>query len=239
MFIIPMAGDGLRFKDNGYKKLKPTLEICGRTLFFWSLSSFINYKNDHFIFITRKEHQLKTFIHAECAKLKISNFEIIELDKKTKGQAETVYKVTKDSYLKDLFIFNIDTILTNFNIPIWLKQCDGYIECFKATDPKYSYIQIENSSVLSVKEKVTISDNASNGLYYFKTSHIYNESYENYLQHDFYIAPMYNHLIANKKIILCNQIEQSDLIILGTPAEFEGRDNKEKLLIHAKKKQII
>ena len=239
MFIIPLAGDGLRFKNNGYEKLKPTLDIFDKSLFFWSLSSFIDYKNDSFIFIIRKEHQLKKFIRTECAKLMINNFEIIELDKKTKGQAETVYKVTKDNYIEDLFIFNTDTVLTNFNIPTWLKECDGYVEYFKSTDPKYSYFQIEDKSVLLVKEKVAISDNASNGLYYFKNSYIYNESYERYIENDFYIAPLYNYLIERKYIIHSNEIDQLDLIILGTPTEYEDERNKERLLMYAKNKKIL
>ena len=55
----------------------------------------------------------------------------------------------------------------------------------------------------------------------------------------FISRPLYNYLIERKYIIHSNEIDQSDLIILGTPTEYEDERNKERLLMYAKNKKIL
>lgn len=239
MFIIPLAGDGQRFKDAGYKKIKPQLTIFDKSLFFWSISSFHNYNDNEFVFITRKEHCLKEFIKLQCQLLSINNYSIFELKNETKGQAETVYSYTKYNTADHIFIFNIDTVLTNFSIPSWIGQYDGYLEYFINSSPNFSYIDLNCNNVTSVQEKKVISKNASNGFYYFKNSSIFNLAYENYSLNNFFIGPLYNYLIANNYKIRGNKISNKELIILGTPDDFGDEDKKLKLFNYGKKNKLI
>ena len=77
---------------------------------------------------------------------------------------------------------------------------------------------------LQTKEKERISDNATIGLYYFKSGTIYKEAYENTEQQKIekYIAPMYNYIINKNKKVFIHDIPTDAIIPLGTPADVES-----------------
>lgn len=52
--IIPMTGNGSRFKKAGYKNLKPFINILNKPLIEWVVKMFPNEEN--IVFICREEH---------------------------------------------------------------------------------------------------------------------------------------------------------------------------------------
>ena len=233
MFVIPMAGLSSRFSEKGYKKFKYELPLKldglkGDYVFDFCLNSFSNYfASDLFVFITREIKQ-KKFIVSRINKLRIKNYKIINLQKVTRGQAETVYIGLKKILLdENIYIFNIDTILLNFNKKI-NNIYDGLIETFIGKGDQWSFVSINKKNlVIKTAEKKRISKYCSNGLYYFKNKEIYNSAFKEYKKSfprnkELYIAPIYNKLIKNNYIIKNKLIPKKNIIFVGTPEEYES-----------------
>ena len=55
--IMPMAGEGLRFTNAGYKKPKPLIDINGKPMFIRSAQCMPD--ADLWIFICQKKHSIK------------------------------------------------------------------------------------------------------------------------------------------------------------------------------------
>ncbi|MBT0881595.1 capsular biosynthesis protein, partial [Campylobacter sp. 2018MI27] len=174
----------------------------------------------------------------ECKKLNLKTYMVIELDFDTLGQAHTVYLGLEKSNIKDdILIFNIDTIRPNFQLPNeeFLANCDGYLEVFEADGDNWSFILPGTDNlVLKTTEKERISSLCSSGLYYFKNSNDFITIFQTMLannetsRNEYYIAPMYNYLIKDKKSIKYYQIKQNEIIPCGTPNEYEMIIKKRK-----------
>jgi NDP-sugar pyrophosphorylase family protein len=232
--VISMAGLSSRFKREGYIVPKYMLYIGNKSLFNLSVSSFQNYfKSFSFKFIILDVFDTKTFIERECELLGIDKFEIIILDKPTKGQAETVYMGLKQMQISmesPFFIFNIDTFRDLFILPDDLDKLDGYLEVFEGEGANWSYAKTENvnsTKVVETAEKNEISNFCSTGLYFFKSFGLFEIAYLNYYflsqiynSNELYIAPIYNYLIGQGNNIHINLIESQKVTFCGTPSEY-------------------
>lgn len=89
--IIPMAGQSSRFYNAGYKTPKYRLMIDGKSVFYHSLESFHNFKNNYYLFIGVKGRLDISFVKGELNLLGIDDYDIVLLDEMTNGQAETVF----------------------------------------------------------------------------------------------------------------------------------------------------
>ena len=237
IIAITMAGEGSRFKLAGSKLPKYQIKVKNKTLFEWSmmsLGSFID-SNWKFVFIAREEHNPVNFIKQYCKKLNIKAEDIILLSKNTDGQASTA-KIVADKYPSDIIsfaIFNIDTYVSkNFlnykDIPI---KKDGWIPCFNGSGDMWSFVKTdENHIAIEVREKKRISNNASIGFYWFKSTNQYAHYYNKYYdsneveKHEKYIAPIFNSLIKDNKEILVSLLPLENIHILGTPEQVDNFD---------------
>lgn len=230
--VIPMAWAGSRFIDAGYDLPKPLIDVKGKPMLQRATDSFNFLKETYdlqFIFIVLKEH-VQNFKIDTYIKENYENPIIIELDKITRGQAETVLQAkTYINSLNKLIIYNADTYssydLENF--PINNKKLEGIIPCFTSNDPRYSYAKLDAYDYVSeVKEKVVISNHATNGLYYFRKGIDFVNAAEkmiekNNLQNgEFYVGPLYNDLIKTGKRIQIAPVKENR--ILGTPEELQS-----------------
>ena len=230
-FVIPMAGRGQRFKDEGYALPKMLIEAKGKTLLEWSVDSLPTELCTRLIFVLLKEHmenhQLVDFIKSKYS----GSYDLyfVKLDEVTRGQAETVLKAKEFlNTSTDLLIFNIDTAFTSPSLISNLldKDCDGVLGAFldKSDSTKYSYAKLgDKENIVEVAEKVHISNNALTGLYHFKRTNDFIRIAEQHIKDnltskgEFYIAPMYNELIKEGKSLKLDFV--SELHILGTPEE--------------------
>lgn len=229
--IITMAGLGSRFRKAGYNVPKFMIEAKEKTLFEWSIESLKNFREDaKFLFIVREEDNANDFIKEKCSKMNIKNYEIINLDHLTSGQAETA-KIAVDKCNPDdeIMVYNIDTYID----PDYFKRSDilgdGCIPCFNAPGEHWSFVKLdEKGRAIDVREKVKISDNASVGAYYFKSAKEYERIYDSYYKGEEnlekgerYIAPMYNALIKEGKDVRITLIPYEAVKCLGTPEELD------------------
>lgn len=225
-----MAGAGSRFLQAGYKTPKYLIEWKGKTLLEYSLSSLPLEIAENVVFLVLESHILKYSITEKISKmLKSIRFEIIKIPQITRGQADTVLyakEIINDD--KDLVIYNIDTYFKSDTLIEFLtdknKKYDGILGSFKGSGNKWSYASIDkNNFVTKTAEKKPISKNALTGLYHFTRGSDFVRIAEKHIKNglkiknEFYIAPMYNDLIAeNKKFILDFVTE---FIPLGTPED--------------------
>lgn len=236
-----MAGLSSRFFKAGYDVPKYQLKLPnGRTMFEWAVLSFERYfKTEFFIFIVRDVYNSAAFVNEMAEKLGIINFEIVQLERETIGQAETVYlglvnsKKIEQLRSDPIYIFNIDSCRHDFIKPDWVDSCDGYLEVFKGNGDHWSFIEIDSENkVIKTTEKVRISDLCSDGLYYFKCVQIFIDLVEHALntnllfKGELYIAPLYNILIEKGSNICYELIEPSLIEFCGTPKEYIDISNK-------------
>lgn len=229
MILITMAGLSRRFQDAGYKTPKYALELHGRTVFDWAVSSFEHYfKTDYFLFVIRPDDFAEQFIERAISDLGIRDYAICRLDEDTSGQAETAYRALKP-YQNDfpVTIFNIDTFRFDFRHPDFIGDCDGYLEVFCGEGEHWSFVAPgPDKSVVKTTEKDRISSLCSDGLYYFKSQRTFCSVFEQSLKDndrvrgEFYIAPLYNRFIQSGARIKYQMIDQNQVAFCGTPTEY-------------------
>ena len=244
MIVIPMAGLSSRFKKAGYNVPKYMLKAHNKTIFEHAVNSFKNYfDTQNFLFIALNMHGTEQFINDKCMSLGIKNYKVVFLDRPTKGQAETVYLGLKQydkTFKQDITIFNIDTFRPNFSYPEILdfSKIDGYLETFIGSGTNWSNILPDNTCSMRVKftaEKQEISEYCCTGLYYFSSADVFCKAFEEYTKinvqdvdaGEYYIAPLYNILIANGLDIFYSVIEKNKIIFCGIPDEYITFKNKE------------
>lgn len=235
--LIPMAGLSSRFLNAGFTLPKYMLYIKDKSLFYLSVESFKKYfKTCRFVFVARDVYDTQTFIKNECKLLGIENFTTVILDTYTKGQAETVsigIERAKVPASESILIFNIDTIRKDFSLPECANKCDGYLECFIGSGANWSYAKTVDgtveSKVIETAEKKEISNFCSTGIYYFRNAADFCSAYSSNLMgtnqngvRELYVAPLYNKLIKDGKIIKVDIKKKDDVIFCGVPKEYEA-----------------
>lgn len=234
--IITMAGKGTRFVQAGYSEPKYEISVHGKHLFDWSMYSLKNFINhdDLLVFVCLSENNSRSFLERRCKALDILNYEIVEIDEITDGQATSAY-VSRSHWKANspLLIYNIDTYVK----PEALKPesiaegSDGWIPCFKAEGNHWSFVALGDEGwATRLAEKERISPFATIGLYYFSKASDYAEAYEKYyskekdnmVKGERYIAPLYNQMISRGKKLSISDISPNDVHVLGTPRELEA-----------------
>jgi dTDP-glucose pyrophosphorylase len=229
--VIPMAWAWSRFSKAWYDVPKPLIEAFWKPMFEWAASSFSFLEEKYtvkYIFIVLQEH-IDTYNVDVAIKKIYPDSVIIPLASITRWQAETVLMAKE--YISDLnrlIIFNADTfsVYNPEDFPIADPRIDGLIACFDSNDPRYSYAHLDSYGYVDeVVEKVVISSNATNGMYYFRTG----VDFVNFAQKmisrnelskwEFYVWPMYTDLIKAWKRVKINSIKEN--WILGTPEELD------------------
>ena len=226
---MPMAGRGERFVRAGYTTPKPLIEIEPNTpMFVKATNSLPLAMMSEIVFVVLREH-CERFKFDEVIRRHYSNYNIrlVILDAITSGQAETVALALSDKNKDEQFIiFNGDSAFED-DISPWLKQnalnYDGALQVFKDKDPRWSYARVnEFGEVVETAEKKAISDLASTGLYYFKSSSRYMECYGNLevCGGERYVAPIFNQMLnAGQRV---GVIPCKKYLCFGTPSDFDA-----------------
>jgi len=226
--LIPMAGEGSRFKDAGFITPKPIIDVEGLPM-VGLVADKLDIKAN-FIFIVKGEH-CETYNLETILKLMYPNCTIVKTWGKQGGAACSVLEAEEFiNNEKHLLIVNSDQIW-NWNARLFYYQMikenlDGGIVTFKDPEknPKWSFAKInEEGYVTEVAEKKPISNLGTAGIYYYK----YGSDFVKYakqmiaknikINNEFYVAPIYNEFILDNKKIKTFTIEK--MIGLGTPED--------------------
>lgn len=225
--LIPMAGAGSRFATMGYTFPKPLIEVRGKPMIQVVVDN-LNIEAT-FNFIVQKEHYEKYNLKY-LLNLIAPGCNIIQVDGMTEGAACTTLLATEfinnDQPLlicnSDQFIeWNSNEIMYAFNN----DEIDAGILTFKASHPKWSYAKLDkNGFVSEVAEKKVISEHATVGVYFWKHGSDYVKyaqqmmlNDENRVNGEWYVCPVFNQAIADKKKIRVKQIPK--MWGIGTPED--------------------
>jgi dTDP-glucose pyrophosphorylase len=229
--VIPMAGEGSRFKDVGIETPKPLIEIDGKTLIEHSVSTLGI--AGRFIFITKKysdpldNEKLSKIL----SKLAPNHIEICT-DKPQYGTSYSAL-LAKDYINNDeeLILTNCDQHLVwdpeSFLEKSRANGIDGSILVHNSSSHKHSYAVIKNNFVAHLAEKNPVSSDALVGLHYWKHGKDFVQSAENLVAEcvkdskESYVSLTYNYLIESGKKIIAHAISANSYISLGTPRDLE------------------
>jgi dTDP-glucose pyrophosphorylase len=232
--VIPMAGQGSRFKEAGYSKPKPFIDVNGKSMIERVLDN-LYYPNARYFLIARPEHlELEKSLVAQIESQ--YNAKFITVNQLTEGTASTVLFARDYINNEDpLLIANSDQLI-DLNIQDFIEDSferkkDGSILCFRDREmnPKWSFAKLnDKGDVIEVREKTPISDIATVGIYLFsKGKYFVDAAVDMIIRNDrvnneFYTCPVYNYAINLNKRIGVYLIEESSMHGLGTPKDLNA-----------------
>lgn len=227
--VMPMAGNGERFFNDGYVIPKPLIEIQNKPFFFWAVQSIVKFVDVLDITFVVLEQHIKDFRIDLKIKEYYPHAKIIIIPKVLAGAVLTCQKGVKD--------------ISN-SMPILFNDCDHMFECkkfyefcriakfnemegalltFPSSEPAFSYLQYDsNKNVIRTVEKKIVSKDAICGAYYFKNRKVFEQAAQKYLTtcryEEFYMSGLYNIIAECGGVIKGFQTDFH--LTFGTPEEY-------------------
>ncbi len=232
--VIPMAGAGSRFANAGYKDPKPLIPVHETPMIKVVIDNLRPTLAHRFIFICQSAH-----VDAYGLEEKLSSWApgcvVLQLNGLTEGAACTV--LAAKEFINDdaaLMIANsdqyVDISIDNYLTEITENNLDGLIMTMTATDPKWSFVELNNKCMVTrVVEKEVISDEATVGIYNFTRGKDFVRAAEAMIAKnlrvngEFYVAPTYNQLIEEGQRIGIYNIgsDGAGMYGLGIPSDLD------------------
>lgn len=239
--LMPMAGSGSRFSKEGYKLPKPLLDINGKYMFEKAVKDLPIF--DDYKFIILEEHN-KKFKIKNLIKNKFKNSDILQLKKKTDGQARSCmmgvshFKIDEN---KKLFISACDNgaiysneylsnLISDDNIDIivWTFRNN---ESTKKNPYMYSWVNVDNNNFVknvSVKKLNGLDPSNSHtflGSVLFKKTKFFTDGFkENIKRKIKHNNEYYVDEIINRNIEMSLKVkifEVNNYICWGTPNDYK------------------
>lgn len=228
--VMPMAGSGSRFFNQGYEVPKPLIIINDKPFFYWatlSLTKFITLRS--LTFVVLRAHIEQYMIDKEIQKY-FPDAHIRVLDEVRNGAVLTSIEGVKGIDDNYPIVFNDCDHM--FKCKAFNNYCntgdfeilDGALLTFESSDPKFSFLAYgTEGNVIKTVEKQVISNDAICGAYYFRNRQIFEESVEEYLKvcnyKEFFVSGVYNIMADAGKLIKSFRVDMH--VPFGTPEEYE------------------
>lgn len=233
---MPMAGEGSRFKKEGWTIPKPLIELNGMPLFKHAISSVsaegVNLK---YSFIVRQEH-IDEYHIDEGIKSFQPDANIFSVLKTTRGAVETC--LVAESAIADddaVIVMDCDLEFRSKKFIEIIKEVlaqsaseanGGALVSFESTEPRYSYASVgEDGYVTRTAEKEVISNHALCGAYFFSTGKRFKKISHQLLDEpefkkpEYYVSLLYNYILAEGEKVRLAPIEE--YYSYGTPEELK------------------
>lgn len=223
-----MAGEGSRFAKEGFTFPKPLIDVRGKPM-IQKVVENLDFVSEY-IFLVRKKHiQEYSGLVDTLERITNGSYKIVEVDSLTEGAACTAL-LAKDHINndEDLLIANSDQFIEyqrqNFISLKEMTNVDAIVWTFNAVHPKWSFVKTNaRGYITEVAEKRPISDIATCGVYWYRRGSDFVKYAEQMIEKDirvnneFYIAPVYNELIRDKKSLVPFYVHK--MWGLGTPED--------------------
>ena len=215
--IIPIAGSNYPVGDTQY--IKSLQEIERKTILQYSLESLETLEAANFIVVVKREDVNKYHID-NIIRLLRPEAQIVIAEGETMGAACTcMLAVDYVQMNRPLLIVGGDQLLTVPAAPIVKEfqqnDYDGGVVIFDDVHPRWSYVRLdEEQHVIEAAEKRPISRNAAAGFYYYTKAEDFFHSAQRMILNNasvngkFYIAPVFNEMILQQKVIGTHRIEK-------------------------------
>lgn len=233
--VIPMAGLGSRFVRAGYMVPKPLIPVLGVPMIRLVIANIAPASPHRFVFICQRAH-IGQYGLREKLTVWAPGAAVIELDGLTEGAACTV--LTARDHIDNnnpLMIANsdqyIDAAIDSYVDSMAARGLDGLIMTMQADDPKWSFAALDaQGNVIRVAEKKVISTHATVGIYNFRRGADFVRGADQMIarhlrvNNEFYVAPVYNQLIAEGTRIGIHDIgsEGNGMYGLGIPSDLDA-----------------
>lgn len=226
--LIPMAGEGSRFKTAGYILPKPLIEVHGKSMIQLVVDN-LGYEANY-IYVVRKSHY-ENYNLEQYLNLLTPGCKIAVVNHLTEGAACTTLLAKKHINNKNpLIIANSDQYIEWNPVEFYCKvintKADGGILTFKSSHPNCSYVKLNrHGHVAELREKDPFTDIATVGIYYFSHGSDYVRYTEQMISknlrvnNEFYVAPVYNEYIQDSKKIKTFDVDK--MYGLGVPEDLE------------------
>jgi len=229
--LIPMAGRGSRFEEQGYTDKKPFIDVNGKPMIHRVIKNLgMEFDKEYMFILICLQEDFDKYDFTEFEKVIGHNsYDVVVLDDVTEGAAQTV--LTAKHLINDdtpLMTMNSDQ-LVDWDIERLFEMCeqfDGVIPCFYGEGNAWSYARtLDNGYVQEVAEKKQISNNATAGYYYWKKGSDFVKYAEQMIKDnsrtngEFYVAPVYNWAVKDGKRIGVFMVDK--LYSLGTPEDLQ------------------
>jgi NDP-sugar pyrophosphorylase family protein len=232
--VIPMAGAGSRFAVAGYTDPKPLIPVHGVPMIRVVIENLRPSVPHRFVFIAQRAHLQAYGLEPRLAEWAPGSV-VRGIDGVTAGAACTVLTARDLIDSGDpLLIANadqyVDVSMDEFLRAASRPGVDGLVMTMRADDPKWSFAGLRpDGSVERIVEKQVISNEATVGIYHFARGADFVRAADAMIARDervngeFYVAPVYNGLIAGgRRIAVLNVGRVGDgMYGLGTPADLE------------------
>ena len=237
--IIPMAGTGNRFVQQGYSDPKPLIKINGKRIIEYILDMFSD--DDEFVFICNDVHLQTTNMREVLLSLK-PKATVVSMPQHKFGPVYTVQAVYDHilddeevivSYCDNPHLWN----RKHFENTIRSSALDGCVLTHTGFHPhtlantKMAFVKGKNGILEEIKEKACytndpMNEHASTGVYYFrKGSYIkkyFDESIKRNINYngEFYVTLVYNLLVEDG--LRVGYYDTPFVTVFGTPEEVKN-----------------
>lgn len=238
--LIPMAGEGSRFKESGFRASKPFIQIGEELLFEKCVRSLPASKN--YIYILREHNSISKLIQARISLLNNeSHIDVIHIKNKTEGQVNTC--LMAENYYSEkgsLLISSCDYEL-RFNQSLLTNELnsDSDVLIFTcklgslpvASYDSFAYCQVDkHKNVLSIVEKECISNTPQNdhmvtGTFWFRKASYFTNAAKDLLSrkhkinNEYYVGTSINSLISEGLKVRIFEVDQ--WASFGNPTELD------------------
>lgn len=232
--VIPMAGAGSRFARAGYALPKPLIPVHGVPMIRLVIDNIRPARPHRFMFIAQRAHVEAHGLGEALAQWAPGSV-LVPIDGLTEGAACTVL-AARDWIAGDdpLMIANsdqyVDLAIDAYLADMDRRGLDGLIMTMRAHDPKWSFVRVDAEGLArEVAEKKPISDIATVGIYNFARGADFLRHADAMLAADervngeFYVAPVYNRMIAAGARIGVHDLGEEALAMhgLGIPEDLD------------------
>lgn len=230
--IIPLGGKGERFSKEGYVHPKPLIPIFEKNMIDYVLNNLTISINDKVFIIYN--NNLDNYNFSTIIREKYPYIHLININD-TKGAVETLFIgiqfiIANYEYNYKCMLLDCDTFYTEDIIGMFRNSSDNMVFYTKNDDinPVYSYIELNNeSTIINIKEKHKISDNANTGAYAFTDIKILYEYCKYVLDNNItfnnepYTSCVISEMIRSNYIFKGYELTANYVFSLGTPKAVE------------------
>ena len=226
--VIPMAGAGSRFANEGYDLPKPFVDIAGKMMIERVLDG-LKCKEAKYTLVIQEKFLTE---NKNCLDKLSKNYELdfVTVECLTAGASCTAlasHKIINNDIpvvFADSDNIFADGILQNFINDALARKLDGSLLTFQTKEDCFSFVGLnENGFAISTAEKNPISTNAITGIYYFgKGSDFVDQAinmmiYNDKIKGEFYMSNVYNWMIKASKKVGVYDIKGKSWNCVGTP----------------------
>lgn len=234
--IMPMAGEGSRFKKEGWETPKPLISLHGIPLFLRAINSVVTESiSAKYSFIVREEHIHQYHID-NMILMNIPGARIFSVEKTTRGAVETCLVAETNIGEDDaIIVMDCDLEFKSSRFDYLIKESlsqkpedsiKGVLVSFNSNSPKYSYAEIDNNGmVVRTAEKEVISSHALCGAYFFGSGSCFLSAAHALLKEpcfkkpEYYVSLLYNKIIREGGDVRLAEMEE--YYSYGTPEELK------------------